>query len=114
MPNRSYERSKLLAILLILGFIPPPESLLIVGPCPPDKYPNVVLPELDLELFERLDDSLEGGGHVGKVGDAAADDENLALCVLLLGHEREQRLGVVVRLHETRFDKLKNYTIFMK
>ena len=37
-----------------------------------------MLDQLGLELHQRLDDALEGGRHVGEVGDAASDDQNLS------------------------------------
>jgi hypothetical protein len=58
-----------------------------------------VLLERALVLLECADDALEGGRNVREVGDAAANDEDLALLVdVAPGDEREDRLGVLVRL----------------
>jgi hypothetical protein len=37
--------------------------------------------QLDLELLESADDSLESRGNVGEIGDTTTDDENLAFRV---------------------------------
>ena len=41
---------------------------------------------------------LERGGHVGEVGNAPSDDEDLALRVFLFGHQAQDRLGILKRL----------------
>ena len=75
------------------------EALLVIGATTPDKDLDTVLLERALVLLERANDALEGGRDVGKVGDAAADDENLAVLVdVAAGDEREDRLGVLVGL----------------
>src|SRR5690606_64785 len=59
----------------------------------------VVLDKLRGKVAEGADDTLEGAGDVGEVGNAAADEEDLAL--LVHGgaeHEIEDGAGVVVRL----------------
>lgn len=57
------------------------EALLVVGSTAANKDANFVLLELVLVLLERLDDTLEGRGDVGEVGDTPTDDEELALGV---------------------------------
>jgi hypothetical protein len=64
------------------------EALLVVGPAAADKDADFVELQALLVLLERADDALEGGGDVGEVGDAAADDEDLAaLLDLAAGHQ---------------------------
>lgn len=75
-----------------------PQALLIVRSSSANKDLDVKVLQLDLELLESLDDALERGCHVGEVGDAAADDQDLATRIVLPRHEREQGLGIVIGL----------------
>lgn len=56
---------------------PSPETLLIVGTGTAHENGDVVLDQLGLELQQSLDDTFKGGGHVGKIGNAAANDQHL-------------------------------------
>ena len=55
------------------------ESLLIVGPAAPDEDPDPMSLQLFLILLQGADDALEGRGDIGKIGNTAADDEDLAI-----------------------------------
>jgi len=75
------------------------EPLLIIRPSATDPDLDLVLDEELGKLAEGADDALEGTGDVGEVGDAAADEKDLA--VRLDGgaeHEVEDGAGVVVGL----------------
>ena len=54
-----------------------PESLLVVWSGAAHEDLGLVLHQFGLELHQRLDDALEGGRHVGEVGNTAADYQNL-------------------------------------
>mmetsp|Transcript_13165 Transcript_13165/g.52746 ORF Transcript_13165/g.52746 Transcript_13165/m.52746 type:complete len:1108 (+) Transcript_13165:373-3696(+) len=74
------------------------EALLVVGARAAHEDRHVAGEELVLEGLDRLDEALEGGGDVGEVGDAAADDEDLAVVAFGAAHEPEDGARVVVRL----------------
>lgn len=57
------------------------ETLLVVRSTTTDEDLDLVVDERLLELLERLDDALEGGGDIGEVGDSTSNDEDLALGV---------------------------------
>jgi hypothetical protein len=50
---------------------------LIVGPGTANEDADVVFDELRLVLAECCTDSLESRSHVGEIGDATSDDQNL-------------------------------------
>ena len=82
----------------VAHFLHDAQALLVVGTAASHVDRDAVVDELLVEFVQRLDDALEGGRHVGEVGDAAADEQHLAVGVLLLGHQVEDGLGVLVRL----------------
>lgn len=64
------------------------EALLVIGATAADKDADLVLLEAVLVLLEGRDDALERRRDVGEVGNAAADEEDLALGVRrAAGHE---------------------------
>lgn len=75
------------------------EPLLVVGTSSPDPDLGLVLDEDGSDFSESADDALEGGGYVGEVCNAAADEEDLALWPQRsTEHEVEDGAGVVVSL----------------
>jgi hypothetical protein len=75
------------------------ETLLVVGTSTSDPDLDVVLNQLSGIVSEGSDDTLEGAGNVGEVGNTTADEENLALLGLRGSeHEVEDSSGVVVGL----------------
>ena len=79
------------------------QSLFEVGTTPPDVDLGVVLLQLGLGLLDGLDDALERVRHVGEVGDAAADDQELAVRVGMTAHQVDDGLGVLISLqHKER------------
>ena len=75
-----------------------PETLLVVGTGSTNKQLDILILDESLILLECPHDSLEGGGHVGKVGNTSANNEHLAVRMLLPGHEGQDGSCVVVGL----------------
>ena len=72
------------------------ETLLVVGASTADPDLDVVLDEERSDLTEGADDTLEGGGDVGEVGNTTTDEEDLALGVHgSTEHEVKDGSGVV-------------------
>lgn len=72
------------------------ETLLVVGASTADPDLDVVLDEERCNFPQGADDTLEGGGDVGEVGNTTTDEEDLALGVLgSAEHEVENSAGVV-------------------
>jgi hypothetical protein len=72
------------------------ETLLVVGTSTTNPDLDVVLDKEACDLAEGLDDTLEGRGNVGEVGNSPTDEQDLALGVLRsTEHEVEDSLGVV-------------------
>lgn len=72
------------------------ETLLVVGAGTTDPDLDVVLDERGRDFPQGADDTLEGGGDVGEVGDTTTDEEDLAVGVLGgAEHEVEDSAGVV-------------------
>ena len=63
-----------------------------------DKDFGVVFLELGLGLSDGPDDSLERIGDVGKVGNAAANDKDLAIRMGMFAHEINNSFGIFVGL----------------
>lgn len=83
----------------VLAHLPhDPQALLIVGTSTSNKDLDLELFQLDLKLLQGSDDAFERGGHVGEVGNASTNDQDLATRIHLPGHEGEEGLGVVVGL----------------
>lgn len=59
-----------------------------------DKDLGIVFLELGLGLSDGPDDALERIGDVGEVGNAAANDEDLALRMGMFAHEINNSFGV--------------------
>jgi len=75
------------------------ETLLVVGAGTTDPDLDLVLNELGSNFSQGADDALEGGGDVGEVGNATADEEYLAFGVLRsTQHQVKDGAGVVERL----------------
>eukprot|EP00047_Mylnosiga_fluctuans_P002395 m.224315 g.224315 ORF g.224315 m.224315 type:complete len:1021 (+) comp11078_c0_seq1:64-3126(+) len=74
------------------------EALLVVRAAAAHVDGDLVALDDVLELLDGAHDALERRGHVGEVGNAAADDKDLAARVLVLGHEGQHRLRVLVSL----------------
>lgn len=75
------------------------EAFLVVGASSSDPDLGLVLDEDRGDFSEGADDALEGGGYVGEVGNAAADEEDLTLGPQRgTEHEVEDGAGVVVGL----------------
>ncbi len=55
------------------------ETLLVVRSTTSDEDLHAVIGERGLVFLKRLDDTLEGGRDIRKVGNTAADDEDLAI-----------------------------------
>ena len=72
------------------------QRYLVVGTPSPDEDLDFKLLKLFLESLESRDDSLEGCSNVGEVGNSTADDQHFALGMLLLRHQRQDCLGVLV------------------
>lgn len=72
------------------------ETFLVVGTSTTDPDLDVVLDEERSDLADGADDTLEGGGDVGEVGNTTTDEEDLALGVHgSTEHEVEDSSGVV-------------------
>ena len=71
---------------------------MIIGTSSPHENLHILSLDEGLELLQRSDDPLEGGGHISEVGNAAPDDEHLAEGVSLPRYQGQQGLGVVVGL----------------
>ena len=72
------------------------ETLLVVGASTADPDLDVVLNKERSDLTEGADDTLEGGGNVGEVGNTTTNEEDLALGVHgSTEHEVEDGSGVV-------------------
>ena len=54
-----------------------PQPFLIIRPSSPDIDADVEFLELNLILFQGLDDTLEGGGNVREIGNTASNDQDL-------------------------------------
>jgi len=75
------------------------ETFLVVGATATDVNFNLVVDERCLELFESADDTLEGSGNVGEVGNTTANDQDLSLGVRLsASDEVKDGFGVFVCL----------------
>jgi hypothetical protein len=75
------------------------ETLLVVGTGTTDPDLDVVLVELGGVVAESLDDTLEGAGDVGEVGNTTSDEQDLALVRHgRAEHQVEHGAGVVVGL----------------
>lgn len=75
------------------------ETLLVVGAGTADPDLDLVLNELGSKVAEGADDTLEGAGDVGEVGNTTADEEDLALVAHgSAEHEVQDGAGVVVGL----------------
>jgi hypothetical protein len=75
------------------------KTLLVVGTGTSHPDGDVVLDQLRGEVSQRSDDTLEGAGDVGEVGNTTTDEENLAILVLGSAEEKvEDSSGVVVGL----------------
>ena len=88
-----------------------PQSLLEVGAASADKHSDVALDELVLEMRQSSHNALEGGSHVGEVGNPPAYDQHFALGVCLLGHEAQDCLGILERLALTGCTYVQIYNI---
>jgi hypothetical protein len=72
------------------------QSFLVVGTSTADPDGDLVLVELTCNFTDSLNDTLEGGSHVGEVGNTTTDEQNLTLRVLRsTEHEVKDSLGVV-------------------
>jgi hypothetical protein len=72
------------------------ETLLVVGASTADPDLDVVLDKERSDLTESADDTLEGGGDVGEVGNTTTDEQDLALGVHgSTEHEVKDGSGVV-------------------
>jgi hypothetical protein len=75
------------------------ETLLVVGTSTADPNLDLVLVENGSDLAEGADDTLEGAGNVGEVGNTTTDEEDLALGVERgTQHQVEDGTGVVESL----------------
>ena len=76
-----------------------PEALLVVWTGTADEYPDVLSLDESLVLLQGPHNPLEGGRHVGEVGDPATDDENLAVGVNLPDHRgiKKQITSISIR-----------------
>ena len=72
------------------------ETLLVVRSSTTDPYLDLVFDKEGCDFPQGADDTLEGGGDVGEVGNTTTDEENLALLVLRgTEHKVENSAGVV-------------------
>ena len=75
------------------------EAFLVVGAATTNVDFDLVIDERGLELLEGTDDTLEGSGDIGEVGNATTNDQDLSLGVgLSTCDEVEDSFGVFVGL----------------
>mmetsp|Transcript_46225 Transcript_46225/g.142995 ORF Transcript_46225/g.142995 Transcript_46225/m.142995 type:complete len:588 (-) Transcript_46225:519-2282(-) len=79
---------------LVAGGLGLAQALNVVGAGTADHNLDLVLLDVVGVVLQRLDEAGEGGRDVREVRDAAADDEVLAVRMLVLHHERQEGLGI--------------------
>mmetsp|Transcript_60820 Transcript_60820/g.98467 ORF Transcript_60820/g.98467 Transcript_60820/m.98467 type:complete len:506 (-) Transcript_60820:816-2333(-) len=79
---------------LVAGGLHLAQTLQVVGPSTADADLDLVLLDLRGVVLQGLDEAGEGGCDIREVCDAATDDQELAIWVLVLQHQRQQGLGV--------------------